>query len=108
MLILEEWPTFAISFEARHSYVPPSSDCILVIFTKLLTNPSLVTKSPTLVRNPSVTGNPSSVHVIWGKGVPVAVHFNDKNDPGSTVCSGKVYAKTGGSSEKEKKIGALK
>ena len=32
----------------------------------------------------------------------MAVHFKDKNDPGSTVCSGKVYANTGGSSIKER------
>lgn len=78
--------------------MPPSSGINLVIFTKLFTKPSLVTKSPTLVRNPSVTGEPSRVHVICGKGVPVAVHFSDRKEPGSSVCSENVYARTGGSS----------
>lgn len=46
---------------------------------------------------------PSSDHVIWGKGLPEAAHFNETDDPGSTVTFSKVCKNCGGLSSKEKR-----
>jgi hypothetical protein len=43
-------------------------------------------------------GNPSSVHVICGVGLPVAEHFSDTAGPGCKVCSMKLYVSIGGAS----------
>lgn len=50
-----------------------------------------------------LTWVPSSDHVIWGKGLPEAAHFNEIDDPGSTVTFSKVCKNCGGLSSKEKR-----
>lgn len=43
-------------------------------------------------------GKPSSVHATCGVGLPAAEHFSETAGPGCSVCSMKLYSRTGGAS----------
>lgn len=45
------------------------------------------------------SGKPSRVHAICGVGFPAELHLRDTAGPGCSVCSIKLYNRTGGASE---------
>lgn len=44
------------------------------------------------------SGNPSRLHEMVGVGWPAAEHLSDTDGPGCSVCSMKLYCRTGGAS----------